>query len=598
MIKFISYVCIISFILVFFITFVPIFVLLLYLLSILLMPFGWIFFSLPIYLPTIFLCSLLILIFYVPFQRHRLGVLTASVLTFGLLVAIPIPYNRELERRAQAAISDDHDDIIRPFRPRILAVRYDRERIQKAPTCDGLCKRALINSIVDLFIVEYVDANGVSKTSSFKFGKDGSCVDPASGNDIHIDSEKGIDEKPNIDLILLLRKTSGECIIRDDTPIARADAIINVVDREGLDSYQAFLNPRADTLSVKRITVEQRIGDEYRETYRQTGTSMEKLSLFFAPSFADRHGSPLRIVLSRAHETRNLNGRFKKALDWSGFLTHTLGLNLALSYEDEITKTRDTVSEILRRHDRPKPDELEIIDGFLRRLSFSTHPTDLDRSLILAIVENRLIPISSHFSRAWLSPENSSPEYVGTLARILFQRLREVASSGDDEQGQVFGKLISSIPVGEFLNHREDMEWLARQVELRSATYPASVRLSEFGAAAAPTLLFMVEDSKQNSNTSKDRGWDGNPQQRAYRQGLQGLCKLGSQAEGVMQPLFDWIDAGKVALTHGDWELAIATLASLGAKEDDIWRHVEGKSSDKTWTREKVSHIIDRKCPR
>lgn len=596
MIKFTRYVCIVSFILTFTIAVIPIFVLLLYLLVLILMPFGQIAASTPLYLPAIFLASAIVLTLHLPFRRHRHGFLIASVLTLGLLWTIPIPFNLQIDRHAEAARSGDHDDIVRPFKPKVLAIRRDGSGFRDEPICDGFCKRALLNHAVDGIIIQKVDRNGQAKTASYKFGRSHQCADLVNGDDIHVEGEQRRPDGPSADVLLKLRKVAGECITIDDSSIAVADTIITVHGHKGLDSYEAYLNPAADTLSTERITVEQREGNGYRETFRLTGTSIDRLNPIFAPTFADRHGTPLRIVLSRQHKIENLKSIYFDRLDWNDFVTRILGLDLALNDEEVVTRMRAMITDILRRNGKPTAEERKYTEDFLAYFSKSTPVTDLDRPLVLALLEDRRIPLPwSGWHGVSFAP-GAPPDYLQSIADTAFRRLREIAPTDEYNQASALGELINHLPVNEIMKHREDLEWLARQDTLRTTAYPALKRLTDFGAEVAPTLLFLVEDSRRASNDPNSSSSDDRNRRKMFDLGLMGLCKIGPSGADLIQPLYDRIDSGKATFTNGDWELIIATLVSLGAQRDDIWGHIYANKSGPKWSLGEFNNAINQRA--
>ena len=494
--------------------------------------------------------------------------------------------------RALSYIAGDHDDLRRPFAARILAVRREsRGSTASKPTCDGFCKRALLNGLVERVIVQAIEPQKPTDNVgiSWRLEKRGVCPDVSlpPGDDIAIESESRDFGAKTVDEILQLRIANGDCLIRETVPITDADTIITVQNvHRGATEYSAGLNPFADTVTADRITVEKKDNGAYREIYRWIGVVTYKLWPIFAPTIVNGYGFDTRAGLGRGYEFKNIPGRFYEKPDWSGFVTKTLGMNLALQRDGIEVQLRDKTAEILSRPGPiTKTDQTVIdanFDGFLR----SRMVKDADYPPILKLLDDSRVQLASSAWAAVKYAANPPGDYFERIANAAFRRLRELDPKNMGQQASHLGSLIKALPKPEILKHRSDLEWLARQDQLRALANPALVRLSDFGADASPTLLFLIDDADRTGDR-RSNNW-----QHPYLQGLIGLCELGPQASGEIQPIFDRIDAGRIALWGSYYALTIRTLAAMGADAETIWRHLQSRQTNVANTEERIVGFV------
>ena len=112
------------------------------------------------------------------------------------------------------------------------------------------------------------------------------------------------------------------------------------------------------------------------------------------------------------------------------------------------------------------------------------------------------------------------------------------------------------------------------------------VRLHEFGADAAPTLLWLIDDSVRLKDAY---GSDWN---NAYLAGLMGLCHMGAAGGEMIRPIFERLDSGAMVKHASYWDLTIETLVGMGADPDDMWDHLQ--TSDRNHTRNRFDRLAGR----
>jgi len=541
--------------------------------------------------PTLFLTAALTKFFYQPAKRLPRGVAIAVLLAIGVLAAVPVPFNTALELRARKYVAGDHDELHRPFVSKVVAIRRDGTYRTSDPPCDGFCKRALINGIVDRVLVQTIDPNRPMSdiAASYRLEKRDTCppVSLPPSDDIAVENDHENTGSINVDEVLQLRIANGECLIRETAPIALADTIITVRNvHRGTDAYGAGLNPAADTIKADRITVEQKNGDNYHETYRRTGVVTYKLWPIFTPTLINGYGFDIRPGIGRGYEFKNIPGRYYEKPDWSGFLTKTLGMDLALRRQGVATLVREKVASILKRPGTVADADQKVIDGYFDGFLRSQTIEYADYNLILDVIDDQRVLLPSTAWAVVRYAKNPPAGYFEHIADGAFKRLRETNLANPREQPEFLGSVINILPNGGLLKHRADFEWLARQDRLRVLANPALVRLADFGADAAPTLLFLIDGANRTS------GGTNNDWQHPYLQGMIGLCRLGPQASVMVQPLYDRIDAGKIALWGSYYGLTINTLAAMGAGTEEIWRHVQSQKTNMNNTKDQVRRIV------
>lgn len=557
--------------------------------------------------PTLLMFVLLARLLHTALGSDRTALIFAAI---GALVAMAIPpfvINQRIERDVATLVAGDHDHVARPFAARTLAVRLPLDR--SGMSCDDFCRRALLNRQVERFLASIgaegpIDPN--ARATSYRLERGASCpaVRFAPGHDrIRIEDGPGAFREKRSDELIQIEIAKGNCFIETQARLGDADVILSSQRlRNGKYDYQAGFDINADTIRADRLTVHARDADGWRETYRWTGVRFDKLFPILAPTQIP-HGTTASPGFLRTSELRNI-GKYQSEPDWSAFLVKTLGMDLALRPEAAQGDVRGLIAQAL---DQPGPIDAtrqKLIDDFFEGFWRASAIAAEDRPLILRVFADPRVRAPRNVSSAVQYAKSADPAYFDALARSAFARLRNMpaaATAGEDgyQEAASSAGVIATLPESAILPFRAELEWLARQEGLRVAAFGALKRLSVFGADAAPTLLYLIDDGDRVGRElmRKDRRGDGhfyrdNRAQHPYLAGLGGLCAMGPAGAAMIQPLLDRLESG-VMVKHGSWwRLTVATLTSLGATTDQIWLHLQ--TNDRNHTRENLDREVAR----
>jgi len=260
------------------------------------------------------------------------AVITAVMTPLALVVSV-IPHNQSLEKRAESLVAEDHDDGTRPVAD-VIAVR-DLIRTNAIPRdthCEGFCMRALLNGVAKQVLLTTEDSDSAidpSKTvDSYRMERLATCpfADLRSGDVVGIEGEsrKALNNV-NIHDIMKREIAGGNCLISEKLPLGIADVVLSKGDvrsdndrraRSSLGHLHIGNHRRArssswsaDTLTAERITMHEKRGGSYVETFRKTYALYKKLTPLYFQKYV---------------------GYDKGRMDWSGFLTGRMGYDLAL----------------------------------------------------------------------------------------------------------------------------------------------------------------------------------------------------------------------------------------------------------------------------
>jgi hypothetical protein len=513
-----------------------------------------------------------------------LAVIAGAAAMLALLAIPPFLVNRSLESRAKSFVAEDHDDGTRPA-GEVIAIRGDAmTAVRRDVNCTGFCQRALLNGVAKRILVVKQDVSlaidPATQVESLRMERRTTCPQvklPEGGDPIKIDSERDGRKGKRADELMQLEIVKGNCLIVETAPLGLADTILSVgaVNR-GLNEATAGLSLAADTVSADRITVHEKQGAAYKETFRRTNVVILKLMPFYAPTV----GVNMALTLARYRAAINAASRSYEKPDWSGFLTARMGYDLALRTGDAQNETRMVLRQAMQG---PTLDAAaaKLGSDFLKGFALNRKVEGEDLVLARQLMTDERIQIPSGASATVRYTAGATPDYFDAIGASMFARLRTFAADvGWDkvakwhDQAQSVDNVIRALPRETILRHRDDLEWLARQDVLRVPVHGALKRLSEFGASGAPTLLWLIDDAQRL------RGKQGENWERPYFSGLIGLCNLGFEGAAMIQPLYDRLDSGIVSNRGSYGELAITTLVGMGAKPEDIWLHARPTELD------------------
>lgn len=541
------------------------------------------------------------------FGRRSLGVgRTGYFLGAGAtLLALAIPpalINPGLEKRAADFAAHDLDTLAKPLRAEVVAIRHDgpsfHRRDQSA--CDGLCMRLLLNGAATrvLVVQQAIDVppDGRSDATSFRFETRETCpaVNLGTGNDDIKDpiGPRSYQRKFAHEL-MQLEIAKGRCLIEETVPLSTADVVISRGTlHRGRSRIDAGLDPFADTLYAYRLSVHVR-GDGFREAYRRTSVVTHPLAPVLAPTVEG--GAELRAyaVFARLESRRNLDSQYGSEPDWSDFLTGKLGLQLALKDDSAAQDTRRLLADVVSREGPLDKASVQLGHDFLAGVSRTQTLAGEDQGLARQLLTDARFSVPSSAWAAIRYARTPGDTFYDLIAMSMFRRLSDMTGAegrtpdvGMADEARNIAAVLRELPASTILNHRRDLEWLARQEQLRVWSYQALVRLHEFGADAAPTLLWLIDEAVR---LKKDHGSDWN---NAYLAGLIGLCHMGAAGREMIRPIFERLDSGAMVKHASYWDLTIETLVGMGADPDDMWDHLQ--TADRNHTRSRFDRLANR----
>jgi hypothetical protein len=355
----------------------------------------------------------------------------------------------------------------------------------------------------------------------------------------------------------------------------------------------AGLNPTADTVTANRLSVHVRDGQGFREIYRRTGVVTHLLLPVLAPTAEGAAELRAYAVLARTASRKNIESRYESEPDWSAFLTGTLRLDLALRDGAAEDATRQVLAKGIANvgpvSDSADKLSADFIDGISRKRAMSAEDYPLARA---TLTDTRFSVPRSAWAAVRYATEPPG-DYFEAIATSMFLRLASIADTDDGakypawrEEARHIAGVLRELPAATILKHRADLDWLAKQERLRVWAYPALVRLNEFGADAAPTLLWLMDEAVRLKDVY---GTDWN---NAYVAGLTGLCRMGEAGRAMVQPIYERLQAG-VMVKHGSyWDLTIQTLVGMGADPDEMWTYLQ--TNDRKHTAQRFSREVKR----
>ncbi|PAQ07134.1 hypothetical protein [Mesorhizobium temperatum] len=377
-----------------------------------------------------------------------------------------------------------------------------------------------------------------------------------------------------------LEIAKGNCLIESEAPLAEADTVISAGQIErGANDYQAGLNPTADTMSVYRISVHNKDGATFSEVYRWTGVASYRLLLLLLPSYVTGYQFDIRVGFPRTLDLTHIV-QFADRPDWSAFVIGTLGMDLTLPAVDG---SEDAAAILAAKLSQPGPIDAvtnSLVNDFFDRLRDRRAAAQADVDLAIAILGDRRLDVPDSVFAAANYAKDVAPESMVRLADALFARLFELdikVSKFDNIEAPQAGRLASAIqylPEQVIPEHRADLERLAKDTPRRVAAFPALTRLSVLGADAIPTMLYLIDDAVLQP---RDKG---NFWQHSYLAGVQGLCQLGERGAPAIEPFLERIRAGIIPLHASYGDLAINTLAGMGADKDTLRQVFPAKDRD------------------
>jgi hypothetical protein len=558
--------------------------------------------------PFLFLLAAGIRVCGVVFGGTAKAHLAGVGVTLAVLAAPSLHGNYLLDALARQLIEGDHDEGTKPS-TRILAIRKGPYSASGgvASGCDGLCQRALINGVTNQFLIfdqPVTQAFEVGMmVKAFRMERRSACPDtPYANNDdpIKIPDEANGWKGKRIDELMKIEIAKGNCLISEMVPLGSADTVISVGStHQGVHKNKAGFSIFADTLSAHSISMHERRGREYVETYRSTGVYAKRLAPFLIPFIEEPIALQVSPAFLRFSESINMSGGEYGGTDWGGFLVGRLGLDLRKRSGAAQAETRRLIGEWISLGLEKSAQGSELAIDFFEGIQRSNAMTNEDIELAHQLLTDHRFRVPYNAASAIWNAKDAPQRYFESVGKSMFARLRDMVgvnlaqphNKWLGDAGSV-ANVISSLPRSVVLQHRSDLEWLARQERARVPAYSALIRLSEFGAEAAPTLMYLIVDSNRFFELDPDPFGDHNTWQHPYLAGLIGLCRIGEPASAMIEEIYGHLGSGLMVKRGSYWDLTINTLIGLGADPDEVWSHLQ--TSDTNHTRERFDREVRR----
>ncbi len=242
-----------------------------------------------------------------------------------VIAVLPSLFNRVVDRRAANLAAGDQRQFAPPPQMGALAVLHMQE-----PRCDELCQRLLLNNQVSRFLSVSVSDPVVTLTSriaatSFKMERRASCPavdldrDRAEVQLVDDSADKGGSPAERMRLAI----AGGRCLIAEKATLGDADVALfhrNVFNTQS-SIIATMFGVDDDVVRGERLSMYQRDGDNFRETYRRTIVRGEKLASI----------SSWISNFSLATFMRRYTQYYYDGPGWTPFLTSMLGFELPSS---------------------------------------------------------------------------------------------------------------------------------------------------------------------------------------------------------------------------------------------------------------------------
>ena len=551
--------------------------------------------------PGLFLVLLLARLFQKSLGGGRSKFFIGIGVALGLLAIIPWWVNAGLEKKANALVLEDRDGLPQWLTANVLAIRSTgyQHGSKDMAKCDDLCLRTLLNQQASAVIVAHsmealAPIDFSEKALSYKLEKRSHCPEinlQAGYGTITVDGEEHKPGAKNATELMRFEIAKGNCLIERTAQLADADIVVSMGSiARGKDAFAAGLDLAADTVRADRIQVYVKQTNQFKEAYRWTGVQTAKFFPILVPTVISGYGLEMRAGFLRLTDQKNIDSKFYHGPDRSAFFTKKLGLDLALRPDDAEMETRKLVIAALDGAGQIDSSRLNLIEDYFQGLQQVKVIGNENTTLVIRALADKRVLIPRSLWAVVRNAKGQPAKYFAELAGIFFARLHEADlfpdGKFDYDLAERLGRLgvaIEMLPEHAILAHRDDLEWLARQDFLRVPAYRALKQLSVFGADAAPTLLFLIDDGKRFDEANKKSAFhDRNGWQHPYLAGLGGLCQMGPPGASMIGPLLERLDTGVVIKHSSYWRLIIHTLVGMGADPEEIWKHVQTDDQNHT----------------
>jgi hypothetical protein len=534
-----------------------------------------------------------ILIFYAPayfganFIGGWKGAFVGTALCSVLFAIPPAVVNWSQISLAYQLIKEDRDHLVRPVKPKVIAVRSQRNptRGQTDELCDDFCLRALISGAADQFLIFHEQdsdkaVNSATQALSFRIDRrlkcpattlrDGLGTLQISGEQLWGPNRVSAAAAMNV---LIAR---GECLVQEPTTVGIADMVLtNAIVWRGLSVFDAGWKVGADTLRAERLQVHIREVTGFREVFRWTGVRAKLLFPVLLPGLSETSGMRFDTGFLRWETKWNIADSYYEGPDWSSFLTKTLGLDLRLAPEQTKVEARSLLEAALRQPGDLPAVAQKMFDDILMDVIHSRKVTGQDRAIFLSFLRDIRTQIPYGIGNIVGFADKTDIAWLTETAASAFARLRAMplgagghADKKYHEQILGISSVIAAIPPDIMRLHKADLEWLAEQYPMRISAFRALVQVGALGTEGIPTLFSLLDAAAAaKSRPGKPHPYAEYDWQHNYLAGVLGLCKGGMSMSTALPAFVTRLKSGGIATNGSYWKLAMGTLVALGADD-------------------------------
>ncbi len=510
-----------------------------------------------------------------------------------LLMAIP-PFWADQGSRAKttALLASDLDNLEPPEKIETLGlIVLPNWREDDPNICGELCLRLLLNGEVGRVIIAAPPdvgepINWQQMGSAYSFQPSEGCRNAATGyNGLSLDvsGQSTTADRDEVDAVLLVQQSLGNCLTKSQMPIGAADAAIfyaPVADGPGI--YEAGLAYFADTAKAKRLAYFQKNAAGMALVYQRTVASYTRHFPIFAFSQNLQFGGTAASRLGfLGWETYVGEGSERwLPIDAMPFLTNRLGLKLRVFQLNYLLISMQKIAATLATDGRISPARIALVDRFIDIFSRTAEPTQIQAELVLKIWADPRIQLSNQAAMAARAISDTFPELEPKVAETLFSRLANMETDFNTNavktrQRSVAATALSTLRTSALAPYAAQIERLAARDDIGTTALPVIARLGDFGSAGIPPLLKLLDHAGLLPDGSRFQS--GSNWARTYEAAINGLCRAAFSADPaidkaeVRAALESRLNAGVIVNRSDNQISTLGMLLAFGVDQETLW---------------------------
>jgi len=533
--------------------------------------------------------------------------LTISVGVLALFILPAQFLNYKIERKVQAIVADDRNDLALPLQFESVGLRTKRRWNGSGTSCEGFCLHALLTGTAKKVLI--TNTKDFSKPISFE---DEAIEYSLQRRDVcptvkftlgHHRLELPFDRSSgkraaNAIQDMKLRMSDGECLVATPATLGEADVVLTRARMVQGPHYASRLrfSITKDTETVDRLAVHvvDQANGTFDEVYRWTGVQYFNFTGGFIPSPLFGYGLEINMGWLRKKRRLNISRKHYEHPNWVGFLTKTLGLDLVLDGEVSRDNIRTAIEWIVQAGHAPTRAEWDMISTYFDGVGIGRN-TKLQRAdylLAVNMIKNPAFPTPKRlYSIVAFANAHENLMAKKELADLLLTRLESGQTWGDDanvkfsrDVAQVAGSL-ANFPADVLEAQFDRIERLSDDPFMQEHGYNLLRHMHVFGAKSLPVLMKLME-------IGVDGEIKGNRYQHPFLAGIGGVCMLGPVAQVALPRIQELMTSERIP-SHGSYgKLLMNTLINLSADSELIWPLWERRY--KNTTREKFEKYLAR----